>query len=54
MGQNQNIKKEFNYMDKNKLNENIIIATILVKENNSKQRIINSYENAKREEPEPN
>lgn len=33
-------------------NNNIIIAKIKVQKDNSKKRIINSFENAKREEPE--
>ena len=39
-----------NEEDKEKLNENIIIGNINIKENNLNQRIINSFENTKREE----
>ena len=41
-----------NKQEKNKINSqiNIIIANIQIEEENSKKRIINSYENKKREE----
>ena len=48
MGIKENNNNEDN---KRKLEENIIIGTIKVEKNNLKQRIINSYENAKRENP---
>ena len=59
---NSFLNNENNYSDKNLIKENkkiedrqknnIIIAKIKVLKDNSKKRIINSYENAKREEPE--
>ena len=48
MGINQNIKKE----RKDKIGENYIIGYFEIKNNNRDQRIINSYENVKREKPE--
>ena len=48
MGINQNIKKENKNQSKN-VGENIIIGIIKIKSRNIRQRIINSYENVKRE-----
>ena len=47
-------KKKIEDNQKNNINNvnNIIIAHIKVQKDNSKKRLINSYENAKREEPE--
>ena len=51
MGIDQNIKKENKDIVKKNINENIIIGIIKIMKNNYKQRIINSYENVKRENP---
>ena len=45
------IKEKKNEDNKEELKENIIIGIIEVEKNNLKQKIINSYENVKREEP---
>jgi hypothetical protein len=47
MSKQENIKEG----KKGIIKENIIIGTIKIKENKLKQKIINSYENVKREEP---
>ena len=52
MGVNQNINKEIKELPKENLNENIIIGIIKIEEDLSNETIINSYENAKRDNPE--
>ena len=52
MGVNQNINKEIKELSKENLNENIIIGIMKIEKDLSNETIINSYENAKRDNPE--